>query len=133
MAHDPIRPNPAIAPPGVTSPTAPARPAGPGRSEHGAAFGRVLDQQMARTGPLRFSGHALDRLAKRGIGLDEGTMARLSDGVAKAAAKGSRDALVLVDQTAFVVSVRNHTVITAVGADSMRDRVFTNIDSAVIS
>jgi flagellar operon protein len=60
-------------------------------------------------------------------------MARLSEGVSKAAAKGSRDALVLVDSTAFVVSVQNRTVITAVGADNMRDRVFTNIDSAVIN
>jgi hypothetical protein len=40
---------------------------------------------------------------------------------------------VLIDGTAFVVSVRNRTVITAVGADQMRDRVFTNIDSAVIT
>ena len=39
----------------------------------------------------------------------------------------------LVDGTAFVVSVRNRTVITAVGADQMRDQVFTNIDSAVIN
>ena len=65
--------------------------------------------------------------------VDAATMARLSEGVSKAAAKGSRDALVLVGSTAFVVSVQNRTVITAVGADNMRDRVFTNIDSAVIS
>ena len=60
-------------------------------------------------------------------------MNRLEDGVSRAAAKGAREALVLVDGTAFVVSVRNRTVITAVGADQMRDRVFTNIDSAVIN
>ena len=45
----------------------------------------------------------------------------------------TEDAIVLVDSTAFVVSVQNRTVITAVGADNMRDRVFTNIDSAVIN
>ena len=60
-------------------------------------------------------------------------MARLGDGVDRAAAKGSRDSLVLVDQTAFVVSVRNRTVITAVDREHMREQVFTNIDSAVIS
>ena len=60
-------------------------------------------------------------------------MARLQDGVGRASAKGAREALVLIDGTAFVVSVRNRTVITAVGADQMRDRVFTNIDSAVIT
>ena len=41
--------------------------------------------------------------------------------------------LVLVDGTAFVVSVRNHTVITAVDSEHMNDQVFTNIDSAVIA
>ena len=49
------------------------------------------------------------------------------------AAKGSRDAVVLLDGSAFVVSVKNKTVITAVDAQSMREHVFTNIDSAVIA
>ena len=52
--------------------------------------------------------------------------------VDRAAAKGARESLVLVDDTAFVVSVRNRTVITAVDRARMRDQVFTNIDSAVI-
>ena len=68
-----------------------------------------------------------------GIELDATTMQRLDEGVARAAGKGSRDSLVLVDNTAFVVSVRNHTVITAVGPEHMKDNVFTNIDSAVIA
>jgi flagellar operon protein len=53
--------------------------------------------------------------------------------VDRAAAKGSRDSLVLLDQTAMVVSVKNRTVITALGRDQARDNVFTNIDSAVIA
>jgi|SRR5690242_8153573 flagellar operon protein len=130
---DPIRPNPAIAPPGVGATAPAARPARPAPTTGGPAFDSVLRTQLDRAEGLRFSGHALDRLAHRGIGLDQPTLARLTDGVERAAAKGSRDALVLVDQTAFVVSVRNRTVITAVGADSMKDRVFTNIDTAVIN
>ena len=38
----------------------------------------------------------------------------------------------LVDSTAFVVSVRNRTVITAVPVSPKKDQVFTNVDSAVI-
>ena len=38
-----------------------------------------------------------------------------------------------VDGTAFVVSVRNKTVITAVDSEHMREHVFTNIDCAVIA
>jgi flagellar operon protein len=53
--------------------------------------------------------------------------------VVRAQAKGARDAVVFVDGTAFVVSVSNKTVITAVDPEHMREHVFTNIDSAVIA
>ena len=134
MSADPIRINPATTPPGVTGATPPPS-AAPRPTVDGPAFDQLLKQRLAATDtkPLRLSGHAMERLQQRGIPVDAATMARLSEGVSKAAAKGSRDALVLVDSTAFVVSVQNRTVITAVGADNMRDRVFTNIDSAVIN
>jgi flagellar operon protein len=83
--------------------------------------------------PLRFSQHALQRVERRGIDVEGATMARLDSGVSRAAAKGARDAVVFVDSTAFVVSVRNRTVITAVDREHMREQVFTNIDSAVIA
>lgn len=83
--------------------------------------------------PLRFSKHALERVQRRGIALDPTTLGRLREGVGRAAGKGSRDSLVLVDGTAFVVSVNNRTVVTAVGSEHMREHVFTNIDSAVIA
>ena len=95
-------------------------------NEKPTGFKRLLNS-------LQFSKHALQRLQRRGIELDGATMKRLHEGVSRAAGKGSRDSLVLVDNTAFVVSVRNHTVITAVGSEHMKDNVFTNIDSAVIA
>jgi len=49
-----------------------------------------------------------------------------------AAKKGSNDALVLVDSTAFVVSVKNNKVITALSGADLTGSVFTNIDSAII-
>jgi len=129
MATDPVHLNPALTPPGVAAVPAPARPAAAGGVD-AAAFGQMLKAELDQ---VRFSGHAIERLRRRGIDMNPATMARLNDGVDKAAAKGAREALVLIDNTAFVVSVRNRTVITAVGADNMRDRVFTNIDSAVIN
>ena len=98
------------------------------------AFASVLAERSAgRAGGLQFSSHALARLSRRGIALDPTTVARLEEGCARVAAKGGREALVLVDDTAFVVSVRNRTVITAVDREHMREQVFTNIDSAAIA
>ena len=105
---------------------------GPAQSGNGAAAGTAATQAAA-SAPLRFSKHALERAQRRGIPLDAATLGRLSEGVGRIAAKGSRDSLVLVDGTGFVVSVNNRTVITAVGAEHMREHVFTNIDSAVIA
>src|SRR3954465_5032795 len=122
--------NPAPLPPvGATAPAAaPPRP-GAAAPPQGASFAEVLKQ---RTQGVQFSGHALDRVQRRGIDTSPQTLARLDGAVDRAAAKGARESVVLLDGTAFVVSVRNKTVITAVDAQSMREHVFTNIDSAVI-
>jgi flagellar operon protein len=98
-----------------------------------ASFADVLADTAARAGAVEFSGHARQRLQRRGIDVGGGTLERLEHGVARAAAKGSRSSVVFVDGTAFVVAVRNRTVITAVAADGMGEHVFTNVDSAVIA
>lgn len=81
---------------------------------------------------LKVSGHAQARLNSRGIEMDEAAWDRVKGGVDRAAAKGARESLVLMDDVALVVSVKNRTVITAVDKASLKDNVFTNIDSAVI-
>jgi flagellar operon protein len=128
-----ILPNPALVAPGPVGsvePTAPANRTGAAQASTGPSFGDVLAQH---TSAPTFSRHALQRLQQRGITLDQSTLGRLSDGVSRAAGKGSRDSVVFVDGTAYVVSVANNTVITAVGSEHMRQQVFTNIDSAVIA
>jgi flagellar operon protein len=122
--------------PGVVAPVergsrpgAVGRPGTPG-------FDRVLTQKLqgdSATTPLRWSAHARDRLAQRQIAISPEVAQRLEDAVAKAATKGAKESLVLVDNLAFVVSVTNRTVITAVDQEGLRDQVFTNIDSAVLS
>jgi flagellar operon protein len=126
--------NPALVPPGI-SPAAPAGgssvTAGRAQPVQGPSFDEIFRQQQA--GSLQFSQHALQRIERRGIDLSDGTLQRLQAGTDRAASKGSRDSVVFVDNTAFVVSVRNKTVITAVDREHMREHVFTNIDSAVIA
>ncbi|MGE0002334.1 MAG: TIGR02530 family flagellar biosynthesis protein [Fimbriimonadaceae bacterium] len=81
---------------------------------------------------LKVSGHAQTRLKSRQIELDGDAWNRVLDGVERAAQKGAKESLVMVDDIALVVSVRNRTVITAVEKERLRENVFTNIDSAVI-
>jgi flagellar operon protein len=123
--------NRALVPPGLVTPevAAPVPPQKLTRVD-GPAFQQVLRERVSG---VQFSGHALQRIERRGIDMSNGTLVRLEAGVARAEGKGSRDSVVFVDGTAFVVSVRNRTVITAVDPEHMRDHVFTNIDSAVIS
>lgn len=72
-------------------------------------------------------------MESRGIQLSPEAMNRLEEAVKTVDAKGSRDSLVLLDQTAMVVSVKNSTVVTVVDRDSLKGNVFTNIDSAIIA
>ena len=96
-------------------------------------FASVLAHSTTAAEAPTFSRHALERVNRRGIQLDQSTLQRLAGGVSRAATKGSKAAVVFVDNTAFVVSVPNNTVVTAVGSEHMREHVFTNIDSAVIA
>lgn len=118
--------------PGAPAPATGPRPATPAPTT-GASFGDVLAGKLQQSKPVTFSGHALQRLERRGISVDDQTLARLGGAVDRAAAKGSRSSVVLVDDNAFVVSVPNRTVITAVDREHMKEQVFTNIDSAVIA
>jgi len=121
--------NPALLPPGIVGPAAPVQGAAGAQPIHGPAFAELL----GRAPNVVFSRHALERLQRRGIELGEQHLARLGDGVDRAAGKGSRASVVFVDGTAFVVAVPKRTVLTAVDPEHMREQVFTNIDSAVIA
>ncbi|GEA16653.1 MAG: hypothetical protein PWR22_647 [Moorella sp. (in: firmicutes)] len=95
----------------------------------GQDFQAILNEKLAG---LKFSRHASERLESRKINLSPEQMARLEQGVNKAAGKGARESLVLLDDLALVVSIKNRTVITAASRQELRENVFTNIDSAVL-
>lgn len=96
----------------------------------GKTFNEILEKQL--NGEVKFSQHALQRLQSRNIKLDEAAMDKLNGAVDKAAQKGAKESLILMNNLALVVSVKNRTVITAMDEASMKENVFTNIDSAVI-
>jgi len=114
-------------------PTQPAQSTGPvPKGKAGTSdFESVLRGKLSAN-ELKFSGHALKRLESRGINLTGEQMDRLVEAVNRVEAKGGRESLVLLDDVAMVVSVKNRTVITAVDREGLKENVFTNIDSAVI-
>ncbi len=100
-------------------------------------FEHWLQEQLTSTAnttqapKLSFSQHALGRLEQRGITLTEADVAKLEGAVQRAASKGAKESLILMNHVAYVVSVANRKVITAVDEAHMKENVFTNIDSAV--
>ncbi len=81
---------------------------------------------------IKFSAHAANRLHERNIALSTDDVSKLNSAVSKAEEKGSRESLVLMNDLAFVVSVKNKTVVTAMANTQLKDNVITNIDSTVI-
>ena len=112
---------------------------GGARSSEGQPFDILLREQLLQSAPaaaspgVKFSTHAQQRLQQRDITLGDDAVAKISDAVDRAQQKGSKESLVLLDDMAFVVSVKNRVVITAVDQPSMKQNVFTNIDSVVIA
>jgi flagellar operon protein len=95
-------------------------------------FETVFQNAVDKTQSLKFSAHAQERLSLRNINLSADDLSRMNQAVNKAASKGAKQSLLVMDKQAFIVSVPNRTVITALDEGSMKENVFTNIDSAVI-
>ena len=97
----------------------------------GIPFHEILkDKQATVASELKFSKHANERLASRNIDLSDDQYRRLESGAKRAYEKGIKESLVMVDNLAFVVNIKNNTVITAVNEGE--EKIFTNIDGAVI-
>lgn len=121
---------PPIAPIPQTKPAAVQTNSSTNKPATGSSFNQLLEQEISG---VKFSQHAMQRLTSRQIQLDTNQLAKLGQAVEKAAQKGAKESLILMnDNLAFVVSVKNKTVITAMDGASIKDNVFTNIDSAVI-
>ncbi|MFN3454354.1 MAG: TIGR02530 family flagellar biosynthesis protein [Pseudobdellovibrio sp.] len=97
-----------------------------------AGFKNPLAAKDEAKNILKFSNHAVERMQSRGIMYDSERLSKLEDAVKKAAAKGSKDTLVLMDDSAAIVSVKNNTVVTVMDKNNLKENVFTNIDSTIV-
>jgi len=96
------------------------------------SFNDVLNQKVAERSKLKFSAHAMKRMDQRDMHPSQIELERLNEGFEKARAKGAQSSLILVDEMAYVVSVKNETVITALDREAAQGNVFSNIDSVAI-
>lgn len=102
------------------------------KNADGLSFGQVFSQKSLEEQGLKFSKHASFRMSDRGIEMTDDQMNRLNDGAKKAAQKGIKDSLVLIDDMAFIVNIPNQTVVTAMDSTETVENVFTHINGAVI-
>ena len=92
-------------------------------------FANLFDEAKNK---VTFSEHAKARMEARQIDFSEEELTKLDETVGKMAEKGARESLILLNDVALVVSIKNRTVITAMDGKNAKDNIFTNIDSAAI-
>ena len=87
---------------------------------------RQVKKQTVQTNTASFDEILFSKHASKRIETRQNEMTS-----SKAKAKGMKESLVMVDDFAFIVNVKNNLVITAV--NDTKNAVFTNIDGAIIN
>ncbi len=95
------------------------------------SFSQILNQTKENK-EVKFSKHAMERASQRGIAIERNLISGIEDAVAKAREKGVKDIVIIAKEGAFVVNVKNSTVVTSMNTMEMKNNIFTNIDGAVI-
>jgi len=98
-------------------------------------FSKVLEEKF--DGTVTFSKHAIKRINSRKIEIEEKQIIQFKEVMRKLEQKGARESLILMqdrerENLAFVVNVKNKTVVTALTESMMKENIFTNIDSTVV-
>ena len=106
-----------------------AKPVSASAPAQGPSFTETLQNIQG----VRFSNHAQKRLQSRDINLNSDNVSRLSDAIDKAEKRGGKSLLVMVDDLAFIVNVKDRMVVTALDANQRGEGVFTQIDSVVFA
>lgn len=93
------------------------------------SFQEILNEQFNKR--VSFSKHANQRVETRNIRISESDLNRLDNACDRAQQKGIRDALIVMDNSAFIINTPNKVVITVVDKNEMKSNIFTNIDGAL--
>lgn len=105
----------------------------PQTNGEGLTFDQILKNSLASNkDTINFSKHAQERIVERNIEMTDEKVGKLNQGMLMAQQRGLGDALILVDQTAFIVNAKNNMVITTMNENDCKGNVFTNIQGTVI-
>lgn len=97
----------------------------------GVNFRDILESKLKVEG-FSISKHAQERILLRGIEIGKEEIEGINKAIDLANSKGVRDSLVIVNGKAFVINIPTRTIVTAIEEGSLKNRMFTNIDGAVI-
>jgi len=92
------------------------------------AFAKLIDNKKSA---LKLSGHAKDRMRVRGITLTDKELIKLNELVEKAESKGAKDSVVVMQDKALLVNVKNKVVVTVMDKTLMKEGIVTKIDSVI--
>ncbi|KZZ82845.1 MULTISPECIES: TIGR02530 family flagellar biosynthesis protein [Bacillaceae] len=81
---------------------------------------------------LTISKHARARLDERNIVISDEKWNLMEDRLSEAKQKGIQDALFLSNEGAFIISVKNSTLITAMNRKEAASQIFTNINGTIL-
>lgn len=101
------------------------------QSNTGTNFRDIFESKLKVEG-FTISKHAQERILLRGIEIGKEEIEGINKAINLANSKGVRDSLVVVNGKAFVINIPTRTVVTAIEEESLKNRIFTNIDGAVI-
>lgn len=99
------------------------------RPKNTTSFQDVLNDKINDNG-FKVSGHASQRM--KDLNLTKEDNKNLTEAFDKAREKGCKNSVFLYKDVAFIASVENRTIITAVETERAKENVFTNIDSVVV-
>jgi len=110
-------------------------PASPSRQKQHSArnAGSFSDALSKAEQGVQFSNHAQKRMQTRDINLNDNGINRLNRAVEKAEKRGCRESLVLMDDMAFIINVKDRMIVTAMDVEQKGEGVFTRIDSVVLA
>ena len=98
----------------------------------GNEFDKMLNSKLKVKGDkkeITFSKHSMQRLQKRNIDLKEEDINKLESAFEKAEEKNIKTPLIVSENLICVADTKTKTIITVM--DTMKDKVFTNVDGVV--